>query len=154
MTQVEINATGLLQSLRHAKKDLASTLAKAESELEAVRLKYQADIQTCEKAVKQAEKALAAFTKKHEVQLFDGRDRAEFKGVGALLMSSGWVVRRAKCVTIELLKKLGYRDGIRVEEKVDWDRINKWPDEKLVAIGTERNLKKEFGWELTGDGHE
>lgn len=49
-----------------------------------------------------------------------------------------------------LLEELGYVDGIKIEKSVNWDEIEKWSDERLTAIGTERVTKEEFGYDLRG----
>ena len=57
-------------------------------------------------------------------------------------------VKRAKAVTPEVLEAHGYLDGVRVEKKVNWDVLEKWPEEKLVAVGTERKTKEDVEYEL------
>ena len=49
---------------------------------------------------------------------------------------------------MQLLEQLGYTDGIKIEKRVNWAEIEKWSDEKLAAIGTERIEKEEFGYEI------
>lgn len=146
--QAEQRAKELLLELRMEQVALEQELTDAEQELDAVRMKHEGAIARQKEQLKATEKRVKDHAKKHADVLFEGRDRVDLGGVGALLRSCRQVVRRAKAVTVELLKGLDYHDGIRVEEKVDWDAIEKWPDAKLIAIGAERKEKVEYGWEL------
>ena len=46
------------------------------------------------------------------------------------------------------LKELGAADGIKISELVNWDKIEEWPDERLIEIGTERVKDDKFAYEL------
>lgn len=104
--------------------------------------------------LKETEKEIEALAKTHQVDLFGtpGQEEAA-AGVrcglpsGSLILTVRQVVRKAKAVTVEALKSLGWIDGVRVEESVAWDRIEGWTDERLAVIGTERKDKVAVSWE-------
>jgi DNA repair ATPase RecN len=49
----------------------------------------------------------------------------------------------------EALRRLDLElEAIIIEKKVNWDELEKWPDEKLIACGTERVVKEKIIYEL------
>jgi hypothetical protein len=85
--------------------------------------------------------------KNNKEVLFDETDRLEL-GNGALLWSEFWKVKRAKTVTPAVLEDLGYLDGLRIEKKINWDVLEEWPEDRLIAVGTERKKKVNLEYEL------
>ncbi|MDL1966291.1 MAG: host-nuclease inhibitor Gam family protein [Candidatus Desulfofervidus auxilii] len=116
---------------------------RAISELEK---QYGSKLNEYKAKIKQKEKELLKLSRANRSIIFDGTDKREF-ATGVLYLQMSEKVRRARGVTPEKLKQLGYLDGIKVIEKVNWDTIEKWPDEKLIAIGTERVRKEEIKYE-------
>ena len=55
---------------------------------------------------------------------------------------------QAKDLTPARLKAAGFPEAVRVAESVDWDKLSAWPDERLFMVGTDRQVKEEFSYEL------
>ncbi len=142
-------ADQLLAELATATWQLSATTALAERELNFVREKHSTGIRKAKARLEDLEKQVTALARKHRGAFFDGQDRVELPH-GALFHTMRQVVRKAKAVTVAKLEELGFLDGVRTEKKVDWDALNKWPDERLIVVGTERKDKEEFGYELKG----
>lgn len=144
---VKDQAEGLLQEISFVQNDLAQIQGDFDKEMASLKENYKQDIQGRKEEIKRLEKELKKMALAHKKQLFDGTDRAELK-TGALIYRVKESVRKAKTVTVDLLEGLEWHDGIRIEKYVDWDRIEKWPDERLAAIGTERKKQEEVSYEL------
>ncbi len=137
-----------ISSLKRKIEEVRTQWDRAISELEK---QYGAQLNGYKEQLRQKEKELIRISKQNISKIFDGSDRREFKN-GVLYLQTTERVRRVRSVTTELLKQLGYNDGIKVIEKVDWEKIERWPDEKLVAIGTERVRNEEIKYELKEGG--
>lgn len=96
---------------------------------------------------KSLDKALLKFAKKQRDVLFDGGDKVDLPH-GVLLFSVKKWVRKARDVTVDLLKKLGFLSAVKVVESVNWDEIDAWPEERLILIGTERETKEIYAYEV------
>lgn len=151
-------ATKHKQSADPQADQILASLAEARAELEAINSSWDAAIQELERQygeraraaknrVDELEKQLTKHAKSRKDELFQGTDRVELKN-GALLRNVSRRVKRAKKVTPEVLESLGYTDGVRVEKKVWWERLEEWPDEKLIQVGTERVNKESFEYEI------
>lgn len=137
----------LLSDVAGAARTLADRTAEANAALEELRALHAPGVQEAKEALAAAEKALEKHCKKHQGVIFGDRDRVDLKH-GALLHGVRKVVRKAREVTVDALKALGFMDGIQVAESVNWDVIQGWTDERLAAIGTERKSKETWGYEL------
>jgi len=49
---------------------------------------------------------------------------------------------------LERLEEMGFSEAVRVAKSVDWDVLERWPDEKLNLVGTERVPKETIEYEL------
>lgn len=67
---------------------------------------------------------------------------------GALLYGLSHPVIRRKGVTPERLEELGYTEAVKIVKSVDWDRLETWPEARLLLVGTERKAKEVFAYEL------
>ena len=137
----------LLSDVAGAARTLADRTAEANAALEELRALHAPGVQEAKEALTAAEKALEKHCKKHQTTIFGNRDRVDLKH-GALLHGVRKVVRKAKKTTVELLERLGFTDGVLVTKSVNWDVIEKWTDERLAAIYTERKSKETWGYEL------
>lgn len=125
-----------------------------EAETRQIKERYTELVAPTVARLKATEKEIEALAKSHQVDLFGTPTTEEAAaGVrcglpsGSLILTVRQVVRKAKAVTVEALKSLGWLDGVRVEESVAWDRIEGWTDERLAVIGTERKPKPSVTWE-------
>lgn len=141
----DINAR--LEEIRKWQEGLTAVKAEAESEIKKVKDAYAERIQKLKTTLNDLDKDVKKLMKGNKKTVFQGADTRELPN-GILHYSISYKVRKAKDITPDKLKDLGYQDGIKIEESVDWDTIEKWPDEKLVAIGTERKEKEEYSYEL------
>lgn len=146
MTEEMKIADDLLAQIADIQVELAEIGAASKAEMDQVKAKWKAEANQCKERLKAVEKDLVKLSKTHRATLFAAGDRLDLQH-GALLHQVEMRVRRAKSVTVELLKGLGFADGVKVSESVNWDAIEKWPDEKLVAIGTERKERETFEYE-------
>lgn len=140
-------AEALLRDVASATENLRLKTQDANEALEKVRAQFAPAVQAAREDLEAFEAELEKHCKKHQAEIFGERDRVDLVP-GSLLHSVAKVVRKAKKVTVEALKKLGWPDGILVTESVNWDVIQKWTDERLTAIGTERKTKESWGYEL------
>jgi phage host-nuclease inhibitor protein Gam len=143
---------------------LLGQIARAQLELTRINYDWDAAIQELErqygekaKEVKQRlaqlEKQLNKEAKAAKGELFRSEnDRLELTN-GALIYSVSQRVKRAKAVTPERLEELGYTDGVRIEKRVKWEALESWPEEKLIAVGTERVRKENIDYETKESAH-
>ena len=50
---------------------------------------------------------------------------------------------------LELLKKLGLMEGVRVKEAVKREEIENWDDDKLALIGASRKPVNKYSYDVT-----
>lgn len=72
---------------------------------------------------------------------------------GALLYDrSDYVVKPRKVDVLAALSRYGFEEAIRRTAAVDWEVLankEEWPDEVLAIIGTRREVKETFAYELS-----
>jgi hypothetical protein len=96
------------------------------------------------------DKKIKAHAKKHQVDLFVGRDRIDLVN-GALLRKEEEYVRRVRGM-LARLEEIGAVEAIKIVKSVDWDVLDKWTDERLIEVGTERGKKERFAYEIFDGG--
>jgi len=136
----------ILEKIKEEKVLLEELQNKYQKELEEIQNKYYPYIEESKAKIKQYELELEKTAKKHKYELFDGTDIVETK-VGRIIHIVKIAVKRARGV-LEKLEQLGWDSAIIIEKKVNWDELEKWPDEKLIACGTERIRKEKIEYEL------
>lgn len=119
----------------------------ADEEIAKVKEKYNAKIHEFRKELDEIDKDIKNFMRKNKGIIFSDGDTV-YLDHGTILYTIKTAVRKARDVTVEVLKRLGYHDGIKVVEEVNWEKIKEWSDERLVAIGTERVQKEEYLYEI------
>lgn len=139
-------ADNYLTTLLSLKSRLSDAEARAQVEMENVRARYEAEVAGLKIEYKAQGKQLVKLMKQQTGDIFDGRDRVDLAH-GSLLHSIERRVKRARGV-LGNLKKLKIVDAIKVVESVDWDKLEKWPVEKLVLVGTERIREEQYSYEL------
>lgn len=138
-------AEELLKKLKINKKMLEEIEAQYIEEVEAIKKKYYNQIEDIKKEIRKTEEELQKHALKHKYKLFKG-DIAELKE-GRLILQVKLAVKRVRGV-LEKLERLGWVEAIKIEKKVNWDVIENWPDERLIAIGSERVQKETVTYEL------
>lgn len=136
----------LLQSIKAEKQALQDISAQYQKEVEKVQAKYYKHIEEIKANIKNYELELEKTAKKYKYELFDRTDMVETT-FGRLILTVKEAVRRAKGV-LEKLEELGWTEAIIVEKKVNWEELEKWTDERLIAVGTERIRKEKIEYEL------
>ncbi len=141
-------ADALLRELGEVQAALTAMNGRAAAEvarLEAAQRRAQAPFMERHRAL---EKELLKLMAKEQAALFPGNsDKADLPH-GVLLHSFAEHVKRVRSLTWEHLASLGYDEGIKIVKSVDWDVIENWPEEKLLAVGTERVRQEVFAYEL------
>lgn len=146
MEDIRERADKLLLGLKMFTASMDRLAYDAAEEIDKVRLKYDEMIKPIKESIALTDKELRKLAKQNKIDLFDGRDRVDLKN-GALLYTIEKHVKRAKGI-LERLKEQGFTDAIRIAESVNWDEIDKWPDEQLKKVGTERVEKERFEYEI------
>jgi phage host-nuclease inhibitor protein Gam len=65
-----------------------------------------------------------------------------------------YVVKPRKVNVLALLTKYGFEEAIRRTAAVDWEVLNdpqEWDDEALAIIGTRREVKETYGFQVKGE---
>lgn len=137
----------LLGSLGEAEAAHAAVAGEYGRALSSLKALYAEKLAPLKAAVDAAGKDIEAQAKASHAVLFDGTDQVTLAH-GLIRFAESKVVVKARGVTVEGLEALGYLDGVKIEKSVDWDALQLWPDEKLIAAGTERKEKRTYSWEL------
>lgn len=141
-------ADALLASIRTQQQKYDRINEQWNAAIKELERQYAEPAQTYAETIRDLEKELRKYVKKHKDEIFvAGADRTELAS-GALIYSVSDRVKRAKAVTVNRLKELGYTDGIKVEEKIWWEALETWTDERLIAAGTERTRKEQIEYEI------
>ena len=155
MTDPRVRAEDLLRRAASLCRTLEEHKARYETEGRQAKKRFQELVQPTAARLKETEKEIEALGLGHQEELFGKPTKEQAaEGVrctlaaGSLILTVRDVVRRARSVTVEALKGLGWLEGVRREESVDWQKVETWPDERLAALGTERKEKVEIGWEI------
>ncbi len=135
---------GRLAVVEGERDAVAAEYARAMEGLKAV---YAEKLQPLGATIKAVEGEIKAFAKRHHTALFGEVDLVTLPS-GELRYEESRVVVHGKAVTVEVLREHGYLDGVKIEESVNWDALDAWPDEKLLAVGTKRKDVKAYTWEL------
>lgn len=125
--------------------ELAGLNQRRMAEIQDVDAVYGPKIQRVKVILDETETELKSYLRKHQAGIFKDGDRVETQ-MGSAIRAVITRVRKARGVLAKL-KALGL-GAVKVAESVDWDEIEKWPDEKLEAVGTNRVTKVEFNYEL------
>jgi phage host-nuclease inhibitor protein Gam len=142
-----LEAEKLLKELKSLNEVVEDLKKEADEALKEVKQKYSYEMQIVKNAVAVTEKKLIDLLKGNRRVFFSDGDYKNLEN-GSVWVRIKRAVKKARGVTVELLEKLEYLDGIKIEKSVDWNMIEKWPDEKLAAIGTERIEKEDFGYDF------
>ncbi len=134
-----------LAELKINKQMLNDIESQYKEEVEPIKNKYYKHIESIKNDIRQIEESLQKFALKNKYELFKG-DVAEFDN-GRLIYQLTKQVKRVRGM-LERLEQLGWTEAIIIEKKVNWDEINKWTDERLIAAGTERIIKENVQYEL------
>jgi len=145
-------ADRLLAELSDLTTRLEGLKERFEAELARLKERFYPEMEETRARLRQAETELKKLAKRERMALFAEGDRCDLPH-GALILTIVSRVKRARGV-LKKLEELGWEEAIVVSKKVNWDVLERWPEEKLVACGTERVVKEEVEYELKEVGHE
>lgn len=145
MTPIEL-ADGYLAEIDTLGRDIKSRTAAMNLDMEAVMDRHKGAIVPLVKRVEELEKQLEHVVKTHRALILAGEDRAELAS-GVVMLKVEKRVKRIRKM-LEKLKAAKIMDAVKVDEAVDWDRVDALPDETLAMLGTERVPKDIFSYEL------
>jgi len=139
-------ADALLKEIGQIERSLQETERLVQTSIENVRQTYAGLLQEHRADLGEKAKALRKFMKANKADIFAADDRVDLDN-GALLMH---VTRRVKRIRdmVARLEGQGLTGAIRIAKTANWDEIEKWDDEKLALVGTERVEKEKFEYEL------
>jgi len=135
-----------LIAIKLEKSNLDFVEARYQEELEAIKARFYPEIEKYKENIRKLESELEKFVKRHKAELFDGSDMVD-TNVGRIIWQVKEAVKRAKGV-LERLEELGWSEAIIIEKRVNWDELERWPDERLIACGTERVIKEKIVYEI------
>jgi hypothetical protein len=138
-------ADELLVSIAETEGIINADIARMTKEIKEIEDRHAAWNAGMTSLLKDMEKQIKSLMKKNSGTLFEGEDRVDLKH-GSLLFSIEERVKKAQGV-LEKLKMNGFKDGIKVVESVDWDELEKWPDDKLALVGTKKKKTENYTWE-------
>jgi phage host-nuclease inhibitor protein Gam len=141
----------LLADILIGKKRLNDLHAEAEDKVKQVQAQYAPDIDLATTYLAGREMALEKLVRKYRAQILGDGDRADLPR-GSVMLKIERRVKQAKGM-LARLKAAGLSHAVRViKEAVDWDVVNKFNDDTLARLGTERSEKLRFDYELKGAG--
>ena len=120
--------------------------AQSEEELKAIRDEYGARTESLKEALKVHEKDLVKLMKKNKGDLFSDADKVKLES-GILLYGKEDKVSIPRDA-LGIIEELGWKDGLNVVTTINRPVIEKWPEERLAAIGAERKPKETYSYEL------
>lgn len=149
-------ADRLLSQIREAELELDRLTARLAEDLKAFRITQDTKIEWQKGKVDYLGQQLKELAKEHKADFFPETGLGSFSvdlPHGALLYAKeDYVVKPRKVDVLANLEKYGFEEAIRRTAAVDWDALaNKaeWPDEALAIIGTRRETKETYSYDLT-----
>jgi hypothetical protein len=146
MKELLHEAEARLFAIRQLTSELAVMEARADQAITMAISLFEDDIAGLKAKIRDSEKALLKFQKQNKAKLFYTTDRVEVRS-GALLYQRYDHVTRIKGI-VGRLEAAGFNEAVKTVKSADWDIIDKWDDQKLAAVGTERVPKEDFEYEL------
>jgi len=148
MDEIKKQADELLEEIGEWEGRLAVVETEIAIEIKEITTSYQDDLDRLKAFIKARDRQLRRLIKKHKAELFAGKDERLDLEHGALLYSVEKRVKRVKGM-LARLKNHRATEAIKIAESVNWDELEKWPDEKLIKVGTERIEKERFAYEVS-----
>jgi len=145
--EILIVGNDLLADLALSRDILAAAQAALQAEVLAAQAKFEKFITEAKDDFEAKEHALLGFMEEHRDELFDGTDQVDL-AEGILLHGEKDRVKIPRTALAELLR-LKWEDGIkRADPVVDREKVEKWPVERLTAIGASKKPVEVYSYEL------
>jgi hypothetical protein len=146
-TEAHAKADELLAGIVAATEQLEGAREECTAEVDLVTGRFVSRIVEAKQEAEKLAKALEKLMKVNRYKLFDGTDRVDLEN-GALLFAIEERVKRAKDVLKRLEETGAEEKAFIVTKAVNWDELEKWTDERLIEIGTERKREEKFSFEV------
>lgn len=144
-TNIKEILESLLVRIKEKKQKLEDIQRMYMEELESLQKRYGKSIEDIKEGIRKDEQELQKLALRYKNEVFVG-DIAELQN-GRLIYQVKVAVKRIRGM-LERLEQLGWTEAIIIEKKVNWAEIEKWTDERLIALGTERVVKETVSYEL------
>jgi phage host-nuclease inhibitor protein Gam len=116
------------------------------AEVEKLKEKYLPEINALEDSLAMEDKALVSLMKKNKDNLFDGEDKIKLS-CGVLLHTTEYRLTLPRDA-LGRIKENGWIEAIRVTESIAREIVERWPIERIVAVGGDKKLKEKFEYEV------
>lgn len=130
--------------------DLTAQIAAVEAEFEQrvadIREQYQQKLDRPKETLAAQEKVLIAYLKQNKSELFNKVEKVTLPH-GIVIYTKEPQLKLPKNA-VEAIEKLGWNEAIKIAKSVDREMVEKWPIEKIVAIGGDKKPKEKFEYEL------
>jgi hypothetical protein len=146
MSDIQARADELLAEIAEAEEWTGNLESAFEQDVEALKQRYEHVLKVQRERLECSVRTLMRLMKKHKGVLFDAGDKMALPH-GVLIREEGWKVRIPRG-TVERLEALGWEDGLKIAKSLDREKIEKWDDERLAAIGASKKPSEEFGYEV------
>lgn len=120
------------------------------AKIETIRGTYASRLESLQGILGGLEKELRSWLMRYEEEIFGPETQRDVWvrcSKGTLVRQWERRVKRARGV-LEALEKLGRMEAIKVAKSVHWDALERWSDEELRAVGTERVERALYGWDV------
>lgn len=144
------DADKILASIKDWTLKGAALGKKINAEIDAIQEKHGNELRKIDATITALGKTLEKLVNKYEADIMEGQDRVDLSA-GSILVKREKRVKRIKGM-LEKLKKARLESAIKTpKEVVDWDVVEKFNDDRLASLGTERVEKTIITYDLIKD---
>ena len=130
--------------------DLTAQIATIEGEFEQrvgeLKKQYQQKLDRPRETLAAQEKILIACLKQNKSELFNKTEKVSLPH-GIVIHTTDTRLSLPKNA-VEAIEKLGWSEAIKIAKSVDREMVEKWPIERIIAIGGDKKPKEKFEYEL------
>lgn len=146
MSEIRARADELLAEIKEAEEWIGNLESAFQQDVEALKARYENVLKDQRERLKTGADTLKRLMRQHKDVFFAEGDKVGLPH-GFLIREKGWKVRIPRG-TVEKLETLGWKDGLKIAKSIDREKIEKWDDERLAAIGATKKPSEEFGYEV------
>lgn len=140
-------AAVILRRIAAMRAAIAQLTCEYQKRIEAVKKSYEGEIAEGNAELKRLDKEIRKLLKKEKASIFPKADSRVETAAGSLLYTIQKRARQVKGM-LKTLEKMGREDLMKISKSADWDAIDKLDDEELKQIGTFRDHKEIFAYEV------
>jgi len=123
-----------------------ATTAVFDKQVGEIREQYQKGLNGLRETLEKEEKALITCLKQNKAELFHKVEKISLPH-GILIHTTETRLSLPKNA-VENIEQLGWDEAIKIAKSVDREMVEKWPIEKIIAIGGDKKPKEKFEYEL------